>query len=292
MSISSSFKSFSLPELFQLIEEGSKSGRLIIQTPKSERTAKLKGIYYVWFKEGYLVAVSDRLNYKGLINLIAARGWLSPAIVGRLRILCPPEVPLGIYLQEKKLLNREQLSLMFQLQLHHVYQLFNLEGCQFKFEELAELQDRILTIPWLEMTGQKIKTTEVCMYALRLVEKWEIFNEQLPEPNWAVKPLVNQPLLKLTALERQVWELADGETSLNNIAKVISQPLKDIQIIVFRLMAVGLVEVVFINNQNWPELGGRLAIRVNDNLPPALPMNSSLVKNLLQFLKSKFSQQY
>ena len=68
MSISSSFQSFSLPELFRLIEAGSKSGRLIVQIPQSSRTTKLKGIYYVWFKEGYLVAVSDRLNYKGLIS--------------------------------------------------------------------------------------------------------------------------------------------------------------------------------------------------------------------------------
>lgn len=299
MSISSSLKSFSLLELFRLIEVGSKSGRLIVQTPKSEHTAKLNGIYYVWFKEGYLVAVSDRLNYKGLISLIEARGWLSPAIVGRLRTLCPPEVPLGVYLQKNRLLNKEQLSLMFQLQLHHVYQLFNYqllnsEGGQFKFEELAELQDRILTIPWLEMTGQKIKTTEVSMYALRLAEKWNIFNEQLPEPYWAVKRLVRQPNLKLTALERQLWELADGETCLDNISKISAQSLRDIQIIAFRLIAVGLVEKVVVSGQNWHKLP-QLAPQNHGDLRLLMPsspsMDSSLIKNLLQFLKRKLSKE-
>lgn len=291
MSISSSLKSFSLPELFRLIEAGSKSGRLIVQIPQSTRTTKLKGIYYVWFKEGYLVAVSDRLNHKGLISLIEARGWLSPAIVSRLRTLCPPEVPLGIYLQKMKLLNKEKLSLIFQLQLHQVYQLFNLDGGQFRFDELSELQDRILTIPWLEMTGQKIKTTEVSMYALRLVEKWDIFHEQLPEPNWALKRLVKKSHLRLTALERQIWELADGNTSLSQISEAIGQSLKDIQITTFRMAAVGLVEELFVSSQNWQQLE-QLVEQSNLDLMPAIsptqPTNLSLKENLLQLLKSKF----
>ena len=251
MSINSSFQYFSLPELFRLIEAGSKSGRLIVQIPQSSRTTKLKGIYYVWFKEGYLVAVSDRLNHKGLISLIAARGWLSPPVVSRLRTFCPPEVPLGLYLQKMKLLSKEKLSLIFQLQLHQVYQLFHLADGQFRFDELSELQDRILTIPWLEMTGQKIKSTEVSMYALRLVDKWDIFDEQLPEPTWALKRSVEQSHLRLTALERQIWELADGNTSLAQISKAIVQPLKDIQITAFRMAAVGLVDEILVSSQNW-----------------------------------------
>lgn len=295
MSISSSFQSFSLPELFRLIEADSKSGRLIVQVSQSDRTTKLKGIYYVWFQEGYLVAVSDRLNHKGLISLIEARGWLSPAVVSRLRTLCPPEVPLGIYLQKMKLLNKEKLSLIFQLQLHQVYQLFNLESGQFRFDELSELKDRILTIPWLEMTGQKIKPVEACMYALRLLEKWDIFKEQLPEPHWSLKRSVEPSHLRLTALERQIWELADGNTSLVQISEAIGQPLKDIQVTAFRMAAVGLVKEIFVSSQNWRQLE-ELVTRSNldllstssstesDNLPSKA--------NLLQFLKNKFLEKY
>jgi hypothetical protein len=254
MSIIRSLESFSLPELFKLIENNSKSGRLIIETPISNRTSKREGIYYIWFQAGHLIAVSDRLNQKGLINLIAARGWLSPLIVSRLRTLCPTSVPLGVYLHKMKLLNQQKLSLIFQLQLHQVYRLFQLTGGRFRFDDFSELQDRILTIPWLEMTGHRIKTTEVTMYALRLMEDWEQFTEQLPEPSQALKRLVTNPHLKLTALERQLWDLADGQTSLLKIAKITEQPLQTVQITAFRLMAVGLLNQVFQSSYDWKRL--------------------------------------
>jgi hypothetical protein len=294
MSIISSLESFSLPELFRLIEEGSKSGRLIVETPISKQTAKRRGIYYIWFKQGYLIAVSDRLNHKGLINLIEDRGWLSPPIVARLRTLCPPAVPLGIYLHKMKLLNKEKLSLIFQLQLHQVYQLFHLDGGRFRFDELVELQDRILTIPWLEMTGHRIKTTEASMYALRLIENWDIFAEQLPEANLALKRSVEQAHLRLTSTERQVWELADGTTSLITMSKTTQQPLKSIQITAFRLIAVGLVDEIFISSYNWEKLDHGV---VQDNSLMQLnyqktnkldSVETSFLQTLVGFFKRKF----
>jgi hypothetical protein len=303
MSISSSLESFSLPELFRLIEKDSKSGRLIVQASPSERVSKRKGIHYIWFHEGHLVAVSDCLNHKGLINLIESRGWLSPSIVSRLRTLCPPEMPLGVYLQKMKLLSPEKLSLVFQLQLHQVYQLFHLDGGRFRFDELAELKDRILTIPWLEMTGQKIRTTEVSMYALRLIDNWDIFTEQLPEANLALRRLVPKPHLKLTSLERQIWELADGITSLMNIAKLTKQPLQNIQITAFRVIAVGLVDEIFISSYDWQnsyqtnELSRESQTRGIKSYPKAKNPSkmelreTSFLSNVGQFIKGKFVEE-
>ncbi len=303
MTISSSLEFFSLPELFRLIEQGSKSGRLIVQTSGTNRGGKQKRIYYVWFQEGRLVAVSDRLNHRGLIDLIHNRGWLSPPIVNRLRTLCPPGVPLGIYLQKMKLVNREKLSLIFQLQLHQVYRLFHLQGGWFKFEELQELQDRIFTIPWLEMTGHKIKATEVCMYALRLVEDWDIFSEHLPEPDLALKRLQEKPHLKLTFMERQVWELADGSTSLISMSRVTRRSLLSIQITAFRIIAVGLVEENISDyNYSWEKLNSALVPQkivesgeiTTQHQQPAKKIKlaeTSSLENLLQFLKSKFVEE-
>jgi hypothetical protein len=300
MSITSSLESFSLPELFRLIEEGSKSGRLIVHTPLSTKAKHLKRTYYIWFDRGYLVAVSDRLNYKGLINLIADRGWLSPALVDRLRVLCPPEVPLGVYLEKMKILSQEQLNLIFQLQLHQVYQLFDLGSGRFRFDELSELQDRLLTIPWLERTGHKIRTTEVTMYALRLIENWNIFSDQLPEPDLALKRLVNEPHLKLLTLERQMWDLADGSTSLMNMARVTLEPLKNIQITAFRMIVVGLVEEIFLSNYSQERLSlstlqlSNLAIASGQTRPNRRSQpwqqdsKQTNLKNLLQLLKNKF----
>ncbi len=301
MTISSSLEFFSLPELFRLIEQNSKSGRLIVQTSGINR-AKQKRIYYVWFQEGRLVAVSDRLNHKGLINLIHHRGWLSPPIVDRLRTLCPPEVPLGIYLQTMKLVSREKLSLIFQLQLHQVYRLFHSQGGWFRFDELQELQDRIFTIPWLEMTGQKIKATEVSMYALRLIDNWAPVREHLPEPNLALKKLVEQPHLKLTAMERQVWELADGFTSLAHISQLTKRSLKSIQITAFRIIAVGLVEETVNSSYSWEKLNSALvrhhsaeSEEINLQHQPQVKMielaEKSSLENLLQFFKSKFVEE-
>ena len=251
MSIIRSLDLFSLPELFRSIENDSRSGRLIVETPISQDTAKRKGIYYVWFKDGHLIAFSNCLNQKGLINLIDRREWLSPVVIRRLRKLCPTGVPLGIYLQNVKLLNQEKLNLIFQLQLHQVYSLFQMDGGRFRFDDFAELQNRIVTVPWLEMTGQQIKTTEASMYALRLMENSENFVGQLPIPSQILKKIVTQPHLKLIATERQLWEMADGKTSLSTIARKLDQPISVIQMTGFRLIAVGLVDSIFQSQQGW-----------------------------------------
>lgn len=251
MSIVCSLKSSTLTALFKLIEDESKSGRLIVETPISHTTSKRTGIYYVWFKEGSLIAVSDCLNRKGLINLISGRGWLSPLVVSRLRTLCPTNEPLGIYLRRMKLLAKEQLSFIFQLQLHQVYQLFQLTSGRFRFDDFSEMPDRILTVPWLEMTGHQIKATEVVMHALRLMDHGHKLNEHLPESNWALQRRTEKSHLRLTTLERKLWKFADGQTSLKSIAQLINQPLQLVQITAFRLLAVGLVDNVFQTHHDW-----------------------------------------
>ena len=244
MSISSSLELFSLADVFRLIESDNKSGRLTIQTSLSSKESGLKRIYYIWFQDGDLVAVSDRLNHKGLISLIEARGWLSPLVTNKLRTLCPIEVPLGIYLQNAKLLTSEQINLIFQIQLHQVYQLFELTSGLLRFDEMSELKDRIMTIPWLEMTGNRIKATEASIYALRLIKDWDIFADQLPTPNLIFKRLVPECQFKLMSFEWQVWQQIDGLSSLNTIAKHLNKSIKSVQIAAFRLLAVGLVEEI------------------------------------------------
>ncbi|WP_072013923.1 DUF4388 domain-containing protein [Myxosarcina sp. GI1] len=294
MSISNTLESFSLPELFRLIEQSSKSGRLIVQIPQGlKKLGQNSSVYYIWFDRGYLIAVSNCLNYRGTIDLIGDRGWLSPPIIKRLRILCPPQVPLGVYLVKMKLLSREQLSLVFQLQLHQVYQLFSLSCGSFKFDEFGELQDRILTLPWLEMTGYKIRTIEVSLYALRLIENWEMFTDQLPEASFALKRLVAQPHLKLIAVERQVWELADGVTSIANMARKTLLPEKEIQIAAFRIMVVGLVEEVFLSNYGWQMLNENYSSFANKNItstPAANRDSKKLTSNLIEFITDKFTK--
>ena len=178
--------------------------------------------------------------------MIETRGWLSPLVTNKLRTLCPIEVPLGIYLQQVKLLTPEQINLIFQIQLHQIYQLFELTSGLFKFDEMSELQDRIMTIPWLEMTGKRLKATEVSIYALRLIKEWDIFADRLPAPNLIFKRLIAQCPLKLMSLEWKIWQRIDGLNSINTIATQLNQPVQSVQIAAFRLLAAGLIEEIIL----------------------------------------------
>ena len=251
MTISNSLGSFSLPELLCSIDEDKKSGRLIVQPSLTGKKRHLKSIYYVWFQDGYLVAITDRLNYRSLIEFIENRGWLSTLITNRLRTLCPPEMPMGVYLYKNKLLTKEKLSLIFQIQLHQVYELLRVDSGTFRFDELSELKTRLLTIPWLEMTGHRMRASQVSIYGLRLIDNWDNFRDDFPEPNYALQRIVEQPYLKLLSLEWQIWQLATGNVSLRKIAEKTGKSIKTIQITAFRLIIVGLIDEVFLADDNY-----------------------------------------
>ena len=298
MSICSSLKSFSLPELFRVIEHEKKSGRLIVQGSLTLKQIHLSPIYYIWFQDGYLVAVSDRINFKGLIEFIEKRGWLTPLVTSKLRTLCPPEMPLGVYLHENQLLSKDKLNLIFQIKLHQVYELFQLNAGSFRFDESTELCDRLLKIPWLEMTGHHMLPTQVSIYALRLVKNRDIFTEQLPEASFGLKRLVSQPHVKLTSLEQQIWELSDSKTSLIKMAAIADQPLATIQFIAFCLILIGLVDEVFLpsytsqNNKIKRIAEKSLAplLHKDPELKPQLTSGKeSLIYHLLGFVRKKIS---
>jgi len=300
MSICSSLKSFSLPELFRVIEQEKKSGRLIVQGSLTLKQIHLSPIYYIWFQDGYLVAVSDRINFRGLIEFIERRGWLTPLVTSKLRTLCPPEMPLGVYLHKNQLLSKEKLNLIFQIKLHQLYELFQLNAGSFRFDESAELCDRLLKIPWLEMTGHHMKPTQVSLYALRLIENRDIFADQLPEASFGLKKLVTQPHLKLMSLEQQIWELADGKTSLNKIAAITEQPLPTIRFIAFCIIAIGLVEEIFLASYTPKNIGiKRIAEKSLGSVIPkkrelgqqrsSRDKEESLIYDFLGFVRKTFS---
>ena len=250
MTIRSRLEPFSLPGLFQVIDGRNKSGRLIVKTQSANPTSQLKAIYLVWFQDGYIIAVSDRLNYRGLIELIEKLNYLSPVITQKLRTLCPPGVPLGVYLSRNKLLTKEKLNFIFQLQLHQLYNLFQLESGQFQFDESFELKDKLFTIPWLEMTGHRIRTIQAAMHALRLAQNWSKFQDYLPAATSGIRSLVKQPRVKLLSLERAIWNQADGNTSLNEIALNNQQSIQTIQVTALLLILLGLLEETFIRDKN------------------------------------------
>ncbi|MBD2155634.1 DUF4388 domain-containing protein [Leptolyngbya sp. FACHB-16] len=61
MTLTSSLEDFSLAELFRMIDQGRKSGRLTLRVSANPHESDVKN-YHVWFRQGRVVAVSDRLD--------------------------------------------------------------------------------------------------------------------------------------------------------------------------------------------------------------------------------------
>jgi len=61
------------------------------------------------------VAAADRLDEKGLVSMIAKRGWAERSRCLDSQI-CPANTPMGLCLKSQGLLQAEQLKLLFRTQ--------------------------------------------------------------------------------------------------------------------------------------------------------------------------------
>ncbi|MBF2021160.1 MAG: DUF4388 domain-containing protein [Hydrococcus sp. C42_A2020_068] len=306
--MSGSLETFSLPELFRLIDLGTKTGRLTVQPLPNSEATRAVGAYYIWFQNGRLVAITNRQDSQGLMTLIENRGWLSRRVIEKLAELCPLDMSFGVYLKTMGVLKAEQLCLLFQMHLHQVYRLFEVTSGWFVFEVSSPdgSAASTLTMPWFEMTGIGMRAMEVALLALRLVKHWDGYIDKLPELGCALAPLVRHPPFRLDALELEIWKLANGSTVLEEIAYRLAQSSFVVQRTAFRLIMGGLVEEV---TPNLPTngLSAQVLGQERANSTEALAdkesiaatvsqewesdkseTNSSLFENLVSFLRSKF----
>ncbi|MGL5879557.1 MAG: DUF4388 domain-containing protein, partial [Xenococcaceae cyanobacterium] len=249
MTINVSLETISLPELFSSIDLEVKSGRLIFEPqPTSTETegADKKVSYHLWFDRGKFVAICEirrefaleqgeisnrdcaltsRRSYRQnleTIALIKSRGWIGKLISENLDRLCPKGEPLGVYLSKMKLVNSEQLDSIFQIQLERVYKLFEFTSGRLIFTEISELiaQDNQIEMPWLEMTGRSLRAAQLVLNGLRLLDKREIYENRLPDRKLSLKSTMAEGLtdLELLPLESQLWAIANGKKSLEEMA--------------------------------------------------------------------------
>jgi hypothetical protein len=316
--MSGSLETFSLPELFRLIDLSTKTGRLTVQPLVDENIPRAIALCHIWFENGRLVAITDDAHRQRLMNLIENRGWLSRRVIEKLADLCPAEYPFGLYLKTMGVLKAEQLQLLFQMNLHQVYKLFEVTSGWFMFEVLSSGKTtNNLATPWLEMTGNSMRATEVALFALRLVRNWNVFFDKLPDLSSALRPLVRQVPFRLDTQELELWQLADEITSLDDMAFKLKRSSDSIQKTAFRLIATGLVEEVFQDLPTngmpaqflQPEPSTRpVAIAQEATIKPSAERekpvkigpsldsefdkssqtNGSLLKNLVSFLRSKW----
>ncbi|MEW6497254.1 MAG: DUF4388 domain-containing protein [Cyanobacteriota bacterium] len=285
MSIKGHLTDFSLPELFQLLERGQKTGLLTLYAEPAT-LAKPKA-HYIWVYQGRIVAAANRLDHQGLVSLIDQRQWVSDRVFDKLvHWCCPINEPLGLYLKNQGVLQSQQLKRLFQVQvLRQVCALLQLKDAEFIFEPNMQ-------IPTREMTGLSVPATEAVLVGLRVLRNWNALTDKLPDPNGGLVSIIaGQPQYRLDALEWQVWEYTKGTVSLAAIARQLRLPVEKVQQIAFRLIVVGLAEEV-------PLLVGTLPTQEVEALPAELinesekhSVSPSFVQNLVGFLRSKVATQ-
>ncbi len=168
MSTTGFLRDFPLPEMFQFIDKGRRTGVLRLRA-LPELPTTMPPVHYVWTYQGRIVATANRLDQQGLISLIKQRRWVSNQVATKLFKFYPNDQPLGLCLKNQGVLQNEQLKHLFQVQvLQQVCALFQLKDAQFKF-------DQNVPIPMREMTGLSLPASVVNQYALIqvLLEKIE-----------------------------------------------------------------------------------------------------------------------
>ncbi|AFY32088.1 DUF4388 domain-containing protein [Calothrix sp. PCC 7507] len=290
MTLSSSFTDFSLAELFQLIDQGRKSGCLSVCTlPDLYAPGSKSHYYYIWFRQGRIVATANRLNGGGLASKIAQRGWINQLDLQQIHLLASA-TPLGLNLKTQEVLSAEQLNLLFASQLQQVRELFEIQTGVFKLDTKA-------TVPWKEMTGLSLRAIEVALMALRVLKNWGVMADALPDADFGIQSIIqSKPNLRLDAFEWQVWEFANGSVSIRAIASQLHQPIMKVQQAAFRLMLAGLVEEVTVINST-PDLDDYpLDVSwINSSIveskkypaPETQQVNTAFLQNLVGFLRSK-----
>jgi hypothetical protein len=234
MTITGNLAEYSLPEIFQLLDQGSKSGLL---TVRGYFESSKFSSSFVWLHQGRVVAASDRLDYKGLLNIIEQRRWVKDLNFTETCKSCAAEMPLGLHLKSLGILNSEQLKILFTNQVvSQVNAIFKLNQGLFRFDPNTQM-------PNLEMTGLSLPATEATLMGLRGMTDWTGLSSKLPAPDSALfSTIAGKPHLRLDFEESQVWESTDGNATLKAVAKKLNLSIEKIQQIAFRLIVVGLAE--------------------------------------------------
>ena len=241
MSVKGYLSDFSLPEIFQLLQDGKKTGLLSIQgLVYPEQGPQTPAQYYfIWLHRGRIVTVTKCLDSRDLAQLISKRRYLSATMAERLIRRCPPDEPLGRFLRVQGVLTTKQLEILFATQvMGRICELFQAPDGYFEFDPTAPL-------PKAEMTGLSVVATEVVLPGLRILKTWDAFQEKLPHPQSTLISLVHgQPHMSINQAEWSVWRLIDENISLSQMATRLNLAIEEVQRIAFRLIFVGLAEEI------------------------------------------------
>jgi hypothetical protein len=220
MSITGALTDFSLPEIFQFIEKGHKTGLLTLRTlPESTTQTSVR---YLWMNEGRIVAAANQLNEQGLISLINQYQWVSQRVVTKLSQFCPANKPLGLYLRSQGALQVEHLEHLFQIQIiQQTCAIFQLKDAQFIF-------DQNVPAPKREMTGLSVPSAVLVAVLQKLVILRKIFESREFQMKTYQKNRVHETfcqqlelILDIAFFHSLNISLFDPDNSLNKLYQVL-----------------------------------------------------------------------
>ncbi len=290
MALTGYLSDYSLAEILQFIQQGSKTGLLSITT-ESDLVKNIPGTTeYTWFQNGRVVAHARDLSTFGLISMLEKRNWIGVETSTSLRAQSKTlSMPLGLHLKSIQLLEVEQLRILFHAQvLQAVCSLFKLPNAKFHFDDQASVAH---IKP--EMTGMSVTAVEVSLLGLRVLKDWTNLERKLPAPEFGLQRLQeNLPEYKLDTQETQMLKVADGKLSITDIAKELAIPVRSAQQIAFRLTAVGLLKEIALDfqplNLTPQKATIPLAKAISASTESAKPaISKSFLNNLVGFLRKQ-----
>jgi hypothetical protein len=295
MDLIGQFSEFSLPEIFQFIEQGNKTGLLTVDRfPKVDNQPS----YYIWFRQGYIVAAANRSDKQGLLSLMQQKGI---AVDNNTLSLLKDDGlknPLGLWFKSQGLLAAEQLKTLFNTQVMGAIEgLLKLKNAIFKFDSSA-------TLSMAEMTGLSIAAKEINLKILRNLQDWSSLTDKLPEPTSGfISEITGKPSLPLNQLEAKVWEFANGSVSISTIAKRLNVSVEAVQKIAFCFTVVGLAaEMPLAESDSFnAEIDSPIKEQPDAQSPTSKPLafttniktttnnavSQSFMQNLFSFLRNK-----
>ena len=293
MALTGYLADYSLAEILQFIQQGSKTGLLSISI-EPNLAENIAGVYeYTWFQNGRVVAHAKDLSSLGLISMLEKRNWIGAEASMNLRAQSKTlTAPLGLHLKSINLVDVEQLRILFHAQvLQAVCALFKLPNAKFHFDDRASVAN---IKP--EMTGMSVTAVEVSLLGMRSLKDWTYLERKLPAPEFGLQRLQEAlPEYKLDTQETQMFMAADGKGSISELATEIGISVRKAQEIAFRLTAVSLLKEIALDSPSLeqslrptPTLANSIsvgsAITASNNKPK---VSNSFLNNLVGFLKKQ-----
>jgi Domain of unknown function (DUF4388) len=275
---------YSLAEVFRFIEEGRKTGLLSIDRGNGLLSSS-DYQNYIWFQKGKVVAHANQLNGQELIDLAVRHCHLDEKISDLLRQQSAYMFkPLGQQLESQGIINSQQLAALFAVQVvQPLIALFGTGDANFAFDETILPKSS-------EMTGLSMAAAEISLQGLRALQNWEFLQAKLPEPEYGLQRVCAiLPEYPLEQQETEIWSIADGQSTITQIARKHNLSLLQTQQLAFRLTAVGLLKEVTLDC-NLPTMVDSSRVLPTNSpqlVAPKSTVSKKFLSNLVGFLKKK-----